>query len=478
MLPNLSNLSLSTGVDSTEATPYEKALEQRKESVRRRQADARLQRLSQQRSEPPGATVEMTDTLGTREQLTTVTSDNLEHARVLSVLCYTRGWDGIINAVLKTAKSDSPLTPSKALRQESDAKGYVSAKLNVLPFFIDAGTEVANAFKDYLKADMDSMHRAGVGQRLVMFDDSLKPQNMVFKLDARDYCGSDDSSAIVSTSGPSTFTIFTSGAEAREVLGDGPFEHVSGSGMKWNYLAQNDEGLSEVVAHRVRELIFDLRRSYSVDTQRVELAMRVFDGVVYRLIKHLSSCFYPLNAWAQMPCARNENMGTGKNGSSVRFRGQMVHKGGNAINPRRMNSTTAHWDAAVRFALGKEDSTIFVLFLEPTCRVLDIRTFFGQENKGLVCFDEECETLIDASQEWLEISRADAEILGDPSKSLGFLKPPLGEREDWKVGAGVYALKTELRARPVQLAFYKVSAPTSPVYSTTSPAYKPRVNVE
>ena len=96
-------------------------------------------------------------------------------------------------------------------------------------------------------------------------------------------------------------------------------------------------------------------------------------------------------------------------GPGIRFRGQEVKADQShlSVNPLRINSCSANITTAMRFA-GNEgernDGGFHVFLVTDTTPIIDIATFQGSLNPELVCYKNECETMLKPGCEFLRLT--------------------------------------------------------------------------
>lgn len=341
--------------------------------------------------------IQQVDTSGTRPALSKIDSRNPQHLRVLSVMCYTKNWDSIMNKVLTSPVSlyGTAGLPHAILRQEFE-DDYFPPRMSVFPFFMTSATK--EKFRRYLLSK--SIFSDPISSKYAVFDEFSEgdPPNrqLAFVMNKpTEYCATFPKGRLFDVELPERFVLSESPeVPEREDIGD----------------PDDASTVKQVVKMRVDEV---LKRIERVPMPEYALAYEIFDEAVYNMIETIKTCFYPVRDILNFECQANERLGPNASGKYVRFRGQHSTNGGNVMVPERLNSTTHSPSVAESFTYRKDDPNLHVLLLSRDCPVLDIRTFLGaDQNPELVCFSEECEVLLKPDLRYKKLSLADAMVYG------------------------------------------------------------------
>jgi hypothetical protein len=382
---------------------YQQTLRFRANEVSRRQQIARQQQIEERRS---GAR-ELLDLTGEREPIVTIRSTDSSSLRVLAVMCYTRGWDALINRVITQS-----VTPSYALAEmerefrTGQTMKPVSVRVLTFPMFMDDYT-IKNQFYRYMQTEHNEENDAWANDddenifEFPIIDNLEECSKFEFKItDARLYCqeGFSDSPEVDQV--PSCFRFVKNDEELQRALAS----NAGGNGFAST--AGERDMLKLITEYRFEDMWYDLIQYYKDANPRNVLAKEIFNSCVYNMMKILNSCFYSMSKWVWTPCKANEQLGVFSSGFNVRYRGQ---KDNNSIIPNRYNSTSASVSTAYGFTEGESNSSIHVLLLSNQVKVLDVQTFVGfTNNRSLTCYPDECEILIAPDMNYRQIAMQEA----------------------------------------------------------------------
>lgn len=378
MLPDLSRLTLGppgppapeseqTGAPSsprslTSADFVEVAVERakaaRRDADRARQAGEReLQR----------ARHRFPDLYGSRVYPGVLKSTEKEHRQIAALMCYTKGWDKLLNKWLGEELVTTP--PTWTFRDMVGSWTNIQYKEGywcMYAMFMDD-----SEFLRYLTNGGQASSPLQFSVDPVNYC-SLKELNTLEKLEMR-----------VSSIPMVVISADAQTATTRQVV---PAE--------------------QVILDGVKELLPKLFDQYDTDYQA---ASSLFNEAVKNMLRELFSCFQPISRYKVAPCDLDLGFGSGKyvlyKGATIEIGSSESYQDAADVNPGKLVSASRSIETAMRFIEDEFECCLNVFLLDPECSVLDVNAFMGtaKDNKNLICFEDECELIIEPGQRYYKI---------------------------------------------------------------------------
>lgn len=396
--------------------------------------------------------IQSVDTSGTRPKLLKIESTNPQHLRVLSVMCYTRGWDKIMNAVLTSPfQGGTAGRPNVHFREvmETEEDYEPSNRLKIFPLFMTPAT------KEKLRQYLLTPPKGGglLSSKYALFEefsdgDPIDKQLSFVMNDPSKYCVMGEIESLFAIRLPDRFVVSDS-PEVPQVAENDVNRFFDMMDSNSDIPVGNPDDAytaKKIVRSRLQELITLIKMPGRPISDQYQLARDIFDESVYSMIQTLLTCFYPIQEILNFECKANEDLGPNASGRYVRFRGQNAENGGNVMVRERLNSTTHSPSVAESFTKWKNAPSLHVLLLSKNCPVLDIRSFLGaDQNPELVCFAGECEVLLKPNLQYQRLTFEDAMVYG-------------AQNADYFVSSEIYDMTDEYGQRiPVFHWFVKPS---------------------
>lgn len=328
----------------------ERARAARQGAAQARQADARV--LERERRRFP-------QLHGTRTYPGVLKSTEQEHLQIAALMCYTKGWDQMLNKWLSGGLDTTP--PSRVFKnlvRDSAMIGLKEAQWCMYAMFMDD-----SEFLRYLTGG--------------------EPKSpLQFSVDPVLYCS----------------------------LGEGfkPLERLQMQVSSMPIVVISADGQSATTRQVVptAKAIFDgvknlLRTLFNEYDPARAAAASLFNGAVKNMMRQLYFCFEPISSYKVAPCDLDMALGAGKyvvyRGATLEREPYESRQDAARVDPMTLVSTSRSIDTAAGFVDGEiADCCLNVFLLDPACHVIDVNAFMGTAgaNKNLTCYEDECELII------------------------------------------------------------------------------------
>lgn len=327
----------------------ERARAARKQADQERRAEEREQKKRRLR---------FPDLYGTRTYPGILKSTEKEHLEIAALMCYTNGWDTLLNNWLSNDVEKT--TPTRVFRDLVGDTIYNEGKWCMYAMFMDD-----SEFLKYLTGGVVS-------------------SPLQFSVDPVQYCRL--------KSGSNTLETLQMQVVISTDTQEGATREVAPS--------------AQVILDGVKNLLPKLLNPYDTDNDAASL----FNTAVRYMMGALLSSFKPISSYAVAPCDLYSLQASGK---YVLYRGETIEPNTGEsshdtarVDHDRLVSASRSIDTAAKFVDGEVSTCCLNVFLmDPDCFVLDVNAFMGtaEANKPLICFEDECELIIHPGHSYYKI---------------------------------------------------------------------------